>query len=158
MNEEPIDCLTVFYDPNCGLCRTFRSWLEEQPLWVAVRFVGYDSPEALRLMPEIGSLGADKECVVLAGDGHWWQGPDAWLVCLWATKAHRLRAHDLASPRFRPFLRRIVHGISQHRLSLSKLLGLRSERQIEAEVAEFNCPEGSCRLPTLRTAKEGVGA
>lgn len=151
-----MNSITVFYDPGCGLCRSFRLWLEGQALWLPVEFIGFHAPEARERFPAIESVGADRECVVLADDGHWWQGPEAWLVCLWATRAHRVRSHQLAAPVFRPWLRRIVHGISNNRLKLSKLLRLPSERELSSKLKGLECETGGCRLPALREAKHQV--
>ena len=149
-----MNSLTIFHDPSCGLCRRFRQWLESQTLWLKVEFVGYDAPEAARRFPDIGEMGADREIVVLADDGKWWQGPEAWLICLWATREHRVFSHQLAAPRFRPWLRRIVHAVSFNRVRISALLGLRSERELEGRLPQPDCHEGSCQLPALRHAKE----
>jgi len=141
--------LTVFHDPGCGLCRSFREWLQRQPLWVPVRFVGFDTPEAERLFPGIRSLEAGKDCVVQGDDGQWWQGADAWLVCLWATREHRLWSFRLASPMLRPVVRSVVRGISENRLKLSRMLRLYSEREL-AEIWQdeaAGCGDGSCRRP-----------
>jgi predicted DCC family thiol-disulfide oxidoreductase YuxK len=148
-----MNALTIFHDPGCGLCGRFRRWLEGQALWVPVEFVGFDSAEARRRFPGIGSVGAEREIVVMADDGSWWQGPDAWLVCLWATRAHRVLSHRLAGPVFRPWLRRIVHAISQNRVRISWLLGLPSERELETALAGVDCVDGNCRLPALKEAK-----
>ncbi len=154
-----MNSLTVFHDPACGLCRRFRNWLESQALWLPVEFIGFDTAEARNRFPEIASLDAGRECVVLADDGRWWQGPDAWLVCLWTTRAHRVLSHHLAAPLFRPWLERIVHGISSNRLRISWLLGWPSERALEEELGPIDCRDGGCRLPALRSAKEkGVTA
>lgn len=145
--------LTIFHDPGCGLCRGFRRWLEGQALWLPVEFVGYNTAEARRRFPEIVTLDAGTDVVVMADDGRWWQGPEAWLVCLWATRAHRVASHRLAAPAFRPWLRRIVHAISQRRLKISWLLGLASERELEEVLDGVECPDGACRMPALREAK-----
>ena len=146
--------LTIFHDPSCGLCGRFRQWLESQALWLKVEFIGYDEAEAARRFPGIREIDADREIVVLADDGNWWQGPEAWLVCLWATREHRVFSHQLAAPRFRPWLRRIVHAVSSNRVRISALLGLRSERELAAQLPAADCYQGNCRIPALNHAKE----
>ena len=151
---EPVNSLTIFHDSGCGLCRNFRQWLESRALWLPVEFIPFDTREAKRRFHRIDEVGADREIVVLADDGQWWQGPDAWLVCLWATREHRLLSHRLATPLFRPWLRRIVHAISSNRVRISTLLGRRSERDLADRLPEPNCDEGNCRIPALRRTKE----
>ena len=151
-----MNLLTIYYDPRCGLCAGFRRWLESRALWVPVEFIGFDTGEAARRFPGLMDLGADREVVVQADDGTWWQGPDAWLVCLWATKEYRLWSHRLATPLFRPWLRAVVHGISSNRLRLSGLLGLSSDAAIREELGDLEeCLDGACRLPALKAAKTG---
>ena len=141
--------LTVFYDPGCGVCCRFRRWLESQALWLPVEFMGFREKEAEVLMPGLLDLGADRECIVLADDGHWWQGADAWLVCLWATREYRLWSSRLAAPVFRPVLLKVVDAVSSNRLKLSSLLGFSSDREVMAELEkhEVECEDDRCPWP-----------
>jgi predicted DCC family thiol-disulfide oxidoreductase YuxK len=141
--------LTIFYDPRCGLCARFRVWLEAQPKRVSVEFLGYDTPEALRRFPGLGELGADRDVVVLADDGRWWQGSAAWLTCLWTTANHHKWAFHLADPMFQPFVRKAVHLLSENRLTLSRLLKLRTRDDVAdtlRNAPEPTCAGGTCNL------------
>ncbi|MGB6219918.1 thiol-disulfide oxidoreductase DCC family protein [Haloferula sp.] len=147
--------LTIFYDPSCGLCCQFREWLERQALWVATEFIGFQTPEAADRFPQILEVGAAKNCVVLADDGRWWQGADAWIVCLWATREFRLWSHRLAGPVFKPVLGSVVHLISGNRLTLSKLMRLKSDAALVEELKRHQpeCEGGGCALPHLAKVK-----
>lgn len=150
-----MNTLTIFYDSNCGLCRCFREWLERQALWVSVEFIGFQTPDAARRFPNIEKMKADRECLVLADDGRWWQGKDAWIVCLWATREFRIWSIRLASPMFRPLIGNIVHMISSNRLTLSRLMGLRSDQALAEELKQYRpaCEAGNCGLrPHLKEA------
>ncbi|MEP4079186.1 thiol-disulfide oxidoreductase DCC family protein [Haloferula sp.] len=145
--------LTIFYDPACGVCSRFREWLERQPMWIPAEFIGYQTPEAEQRFPGIGRVKADKECVVLAEDGRWWQGADAWIVCLWATREFRLWSNRLAGPVFRPVLGNVVHLISSNRLTLSRLMRLKSDADLAGELKrhEPECDGGQCAMqPPLK--------
>jgi len=126
--------LTIFHDPRCGLCAKFSVWLTTQPRWVEVEFVDWASDEAMCRLPGIREMRADKDVVVLADDGAWWQGDAAWLTCLWATREYRPWAHRLASPALRPWLRRAVALISENRLSLSNLLRLSPDAAVASTI------------------------
>jgi predicted DCC family thiol-disulfide oxidoreductase YuxK len=142
--------LTIFHDPTCGLCAKFRTWLESQPNHVRVEFLAYDSDEAMRLFPGLEALGADRDVVVLADDGRWWQGSAAWITCLWATVAHQAWAFRLSKPALLPFVRKTIHLISENRLSLSRLLRLRGEAQLAKclnPLPEADCKDYRCTLP-----------
>jgi predicted DCC family thiol-disulfide oxidoreductase YuxK len=147
--------LTIFYDPHCGLCARFRAWLEQQPARVRVEFLAYDSAEALRRFPELPAVGADREVVVLADDGRWWQGPAAWITCLWATLDYQDWAFRLASPALLPFVRKTVHLLSENRLTMSRLLRLRGDAVLAHSLSalpEAVCRDGTCALPQRITS------
>ena len=141
--------LTVFYDARCGICCRFRTWLEAQPKRAAVAFVDYQSAEAERLLPGIRGMGADREVVVMADDGRWWQGPAAWLTCLWVTRDHAVWAHRLASPALHPLVRKVALLITENRLTLSRLLHLRANAELSQaleEIPEPDCGTDGCRI------------
>lgn len=143
--------LTIFYDPHCGLCSRFRAWLEREPTRVRIDFLAYDGEEAARRFPGLVGLRADREVVVLADDGRWWQGGPAWITCLWATEAHRDWAFRLATPTLLPLVRKAVHLLSENRLSLSRLLNLRADSSLAQAIhslPEAACPDGSCAIST----------
>lgn len=141
--------LTVFYDPACGLCAAFRNWLEIQPKRVEVKFLPYDSPAALDQFPELMGLGPDEDVVVMADDGRWWQGPAAWITCLWVTRDHRDWAFRLAKPAFQPFVRRVVHLLSENRIVLSRLFRLRHDLDLAKALGSLSppvCVGSACRI------------
>lgn len=134
--------LTIFYDPRCGLCVSFRTWLEAQPKRVSVEFIAYDSPLAGDRFPGLLDLGADRDVVVLADDGRWWQGPAAWLTCLWATIQYHTWSFRLASPVLQPLVKKAVHLLSENRLSLSRLMNLQTDAALHTALGSF--PEATC--------------
>lgn len=141
--------LTIFYDPHCGLCARFRLWLEAQPKRVNVEFLGYDSAEAAQRFPGLLNLGADKEIVVLADDGRWWQGPAAWITCLWATFEYQAWAFRFAAPIFQPLVKKAVHLLSENRLTISRLMSLKADQQLAAAIGSIpdaKCEDGVCRI------------
>lgn len=145
--------LTIFYDPGCGMCAAFRTWLEAQPKHVATDFVSYQSAEAAAKFPGLDKIGADRDIVVLADDGRWWQGEPAWLTCLWTTRGFRVWAFRLAGPIFRPVVKKAVHLLSENRLTLSRLLDLKTDAQLASALAAIptvaSCGTGTCTIPTF---------
>ncbi len=101
--------LTVLYDAACPLCRRFRGWLQRQPLLVPVGFVAAGSPEARRLFPTLDHVRTLEEVTVVADDGAVWTDEHAWVMCLWATFAHRPLAERLARPSGLPLARTAAH-------------------------------------------------
>ncbi len=152
--------ITVFYDPECGVCRSFRLWLKSQSLWLTVDFIGYDTPEAEAAFPGIRGMNPGADVIVLADTGQWWQGADAWLTCLWATVEYRPWSFRLSAPIFRPVLMQVVHLISTNRMRISKLMQLRSDRQLASELSaeDTGCDaSGHCGVNVWRNAlRKGV--
>ena len=141
--------LTVFHDARCGLCAKFRHWLESQPKRVAVEFLPYDSPQAVTRFPVLAILGADRDVVVMADDGRWWQGTAAWLTCLWVTRDYRDWSFRLASPALRPVVKKAVHLLSENRLTLSRLLNLKDDRDLARALESATAPcclDETCHL------------
>lgn len=141
--------LTIFHDPRCGLCARFRGWLEAQPRRVGVEFLAYDSPEAALRFPDLMTLGGDKDIVVLADDGRWWQGTAAWLTCLWTTCEYRAWSFRLAAPVFQPLVKKAVHLISTNRFAISRLFGIHGDSRLAAAldaVPPPDCEEDVCRF------------
>lgn len=140
-------CLTIFHDPRCGLCLGFRTWLEAQPRRVAVEFLPFDSAEAAARFPGLLELGADRDVVVMVDDGHWWQGPAAWITCLWTTRDFRDWSFRLAAPALQPFVRKSVHLLSANRLTISRIFADRTDSQIAATLEAFPatvCGDSTC--------------
>lgn len=126
-----ITTLYAFYDGECGLCYACRRWLSTQAQLVSVRFLRYQSEEALRLCPCLPDLHPEREIVVMADTGEIYQGDSAWITLLWATAAWRSAAVDLSSPGLRGMARRVVEAISENRLTLSRWLGMKKEERCE---------------------------
>ncbi|GHC57569.1 thiol-disulfide oxidoreductase DCC family protein [Roseibacillus persicicus] len=146
--------LTIFHDPGCGLCHNFHRWLLSQKAYLTIEFVAYDSEEARTRFPLIAELDAGAEIVVLADDGRWWQGPPAWLTCLWALKDYRKFAFLLAAPSLRPMVERTCHLLSENRFKVSQLLRLRPE-ELGSIVAAYqpSCSTDACAPGNLQRAK-----
>lgn len=146
--------LTIFHDPRCGLCAKSKTWLSAEPKRIHVEFLAYDSAEATARFPGLLTLGADRDVVVLADDGRWWQGTAAWLTCLWATHQYRDWSFRLASPLLQPLVRKAVHLLSENRLTLSRLMNLRTDEALASAMHSLpdpNCGSGECRVrPRVR--------
>jgi predicted DCC family thiol-disulfide oxidoreductase YuxK len=143
--------LYIFYDQHCGLCSSFRRWLESQPAYVRFAFIAYDTEQARQLLPDIATRRADEEILVLGNDGSLWQGGSAWITCLWALVSYRGWAITLANTLPAERLKRVVQWISQRRIQISQLLRLRPD-QILRQSALVDCENGSCKRPAAYTA------
>lgn len=107
--------LTVLYDSGCALCCRTRRWLQEQPQYVPLEFVGAATDDARERFPHLDPHDTLQEFTVVSDDGAIYRGGKAWLMCLWATKKHRGWALRLATPAMLPSVRRLVGWVSSRR-------------------------------------------
>lgn len=78
--------LVVFYDERCDFCCRCRDWLERQQAYLPIEYV---AGGAARSQADYAGLPAGSDLVVLGDGGQVWTGPEALLVCLWATERYR---------------------------------------------------------------------
>lgn len=90
--------LTVLYDDRCPLCRMFSTWLARQPTLVGLDLVPAGSGYARLRFPALDHERTLEEITVVSDAGEVWTGAHAWVMCLWATAAHRGLAESLARP------------------------------------------------------------
>ena len=122
--------LTVAYDANCALCRRARRWLESQAQLVPLEFVAAGSPAATARFPGITVLGS--ELVVGDERGQVWTGPNAFVMCLWATADHRALARRISSPALAPIAEKFFEQLSSNRGALGRVFG------------DPECDDGTC--------------
>ena len=113
--------LTVLYDERCAFCVRCRDWLATQPVLVDVQLLPAGSPEALARVG--GAAWVGTELVVLDEEGHAWTGPDAFLMCMWATARFREWAYRFSGPRLGRFAERFFLHVSKQRGRYSQWLG-----------------------------------
>ncbi|MGI8604176.1 MAG: thiol-disulfide oxidoreductase DCC family protein [Verrucomicrobiales bacterium] len=111
--------LYVFYDGECDLCQRCRAWLLNEPAFVLVVFIPFQTALYDPRFVGLEALSPEREMIVVSDDGSIWQGGAAWLMCLWALKRYRTWAQRLAARGLLPFVRKIVEMISRHRLKIS---------------------------------------
>ncbi|WP_460447692.1 DCC1-like thiol-disulfide oxidoreductase family protein, partial [Angustibacter aerolatus] len=109
---EAVTELVVLYDADCPLCRWVRGWLGGTPLLVPLRWVPCGSEQARRLLPWLDHDRTRGELTVVGSGGRVWTAGDAWIVCLWATAAHRGLAQRLATPAGRPTARAVALAVA----------------------------------------------
>ena len=73
----------------------------------------------------------DQEIVVMSDTGDVWQGAAAWVMCLWALEEYRAWSARLATPSMQAIARTVVHWISSHRIGLSRLMGFKSDADLQ---------------------------
>jgi predicted DCC family thiol-disulfide oxidoreductase YuxK len=134
---QPVKSLTVLYDPSCGLCTSAKAWILTQPSLVGLEFVDAGSRDARAAYRELPA----GELAVVADTGEVWLGNRAWIVCLWALREYRGLAVRLTTPGLLRLARQAFLAVSRNRLALSRLLELRSERELEQRLMKEGVPQ-----------------
>lgn len=141
----PMTQLTIFYDLRCGLCCRVKAWMQRQRAYVNLRFLPFDSPTAIAVLPELPDLDPEGQIVVYADTGEVYQGSEAWITCLWSLRGWRGWARRFSRPEWHPVMNHICHIISSNRLKLSQLFCLTPERASRIGQEENQCEGGTCR-------------
>lgn len=131
-------CLTIAYDPKCGLCTRIGEWLWKQPKRIALRLVPAD--RAAQLYPALAGHFANDELVVVSDDGAVYFGDHAWLMCLFALRHYRHWAKRLSRPALLPLARQAFAVLSANRRRVSRWLGLLSDAELARELRPVNLP------------------
>jgi hypothetical protein len=82
---------------------------------VQLDLVAAGSHQARLRFPTLDHRRALEEITVVGDDGSVWTGPHAWVMCLWATAAHRPLAERLARPAWLPLARGAAFGAARLR-------------------------------------------
>ena len=127
--------LYVLFDAECGLCRKCRWWLQCQPAFVELRFLPLQSPEVARRFPGIERFNLREQLFVISDEGAVYQGPHAWIMCLWALREYRAWSQRLARPALLPWARRACELLSDHRLTLSAWFASHSDEALGEDSA-----------------------
>ncbi len=112
--------LYVLFDQDCALCRTCSGWLAQQPAFIPLHFIPLQSPDLERRFPGVGKLDFREKLVVVSDEGAFYQGPNAWIICLYALRDYREWSFRLAHPALLPFARRACELVARNRLALSR--------------------------------------
>ena len=126
--------IEVFYDGRCGMCCTFHEWVARQPRAFAIRFIPYQSPEAERVFPGLGTLDPAREMIVRTDSGEIHRGAEAWVWCLHSCANHQEKARKLSGPRMLPLAVKVCHVLAANRHSLSKLFFRAKDRKVREKL------------------------
>jgi predicted DCC family thiol-disulfide oxidoreductase YuxK len=115
-------CLYVLFDAECELCVRCRKWLMQQPAFVPLVFIPFQSDEAQRRFPGIDALKPSEQLLVISNEGAVYRGANAWVMCLWALENYRENAQRLAHPVLLPLAKAVCELLSRNRFFLSDIL------------------------------------
>nr|WP_202501187.1 DCC1-like thiol-disulfide oxidoreductase family protein [Streptomyces sp. SID5785] len=103
------------FDAECPLCTFVRGWLARQPQLVPLDFVPAGSAAARARYPGIDHAATLGDITVVGDGGQIYRGPSAWIVCMWALRAHRATAHRMTTPAGMKVAKQIVLGAAKYR-------------------------------------------
>lgn len=149
--------LFILYDANCLFCRRCRLWLEEQPAYFEVIFVVAGSTEAQCRFPGIEKLGAANALTVISDDGAVYQGPSAFIMCLYALVDFREWSLRLSRPVLLPFARQMFEIISNNRVGFSKWFRASTDEAMMGALAKTPPPLcGNENMSCLKAPRENA--
>jgi predicted DCC family thiol-disulfide oxidoreductase YuxK len=140
-------CLYVLFDADCELCVRCRTWLMQQPAFVPLVFIAFQSDEAQRRFPGIDALEPGEQLLVISDEGAVYRGAHAWIMCLWALENYREHAQRMAHPVLLPFARIVCELLSGNRFFLSDAL-FRQEPQNTARLLTARHPRRQANCST----------
>ena len=70
-------CLYVLFDADCELCVRCGNWLAQQPAFVPLVFIAFQSDEAQRRFPGIDGLKPGEQLLVISDEGAVYRGAHA---------------------------------------------------------------------------------
>ena len=125
-------CLYILFDGDCELCMRCRHWLMQQPAFVPLVFIAFQSDEAQRRFRGIDALVPGEQLLVISDEGAVYRGAHAWIMCLWALENYREHAQRVAHPVLLPLAKAVSELLSRNRFFLSDAL-FRQEPQSAAQ-------------------------
>lgn len=158
---QPIQQLTVLYDPTCGFCVRCRQWLEKQAKLIDMRFVPSGSSRQQRLFPGLvcktDDQGRPDELIVIDDANRVYRNDKAWVMCFYALRDYRALSMRLARPGMAGLARRAYAMVSGNRRRLSALLGLVGQggddqlrQTLQAQPDTPRCNNALCALRDAR--------
>lgn len=147
--------LFVLYDDRCGLCRWARRWVEEQPTFLDVVFLGATSEAARRTFPSLPVSDPPDELVVVSDEGEVYRGGSAWVMVLYGLQDYREWSLRLGSPALLPLARRGFAWLSRNRGRFSHWLGL-DDDELSRKLDRVDAP--SCDLTAAAGEPRASGA
>ena len=124
--------LFVLFDANCGLCWKMRNWLASQATFVPLHFLAAGSEGAKAAFPGLRPESTLGVLHVVSDRGRVWKGPNAWVMCLWATRRWRALSLTLSSPTWNRLIGSFVTSFSSNRHFLTSVLGMEAPAESPA--------------------------
>lgn len=113
--------LTILHDTSCPFCCRCVEWLKAQPKYLELEFLAADSTLVEYRYPGLKTEFLKKELTVIDDAGGVYYGENAYVICLYALRKYRHWSVRLNNPGARPFVRKALQAVTEHRHILSEL-------------------------------------
>lgn len=121
-----LETVTVLYDGECGLCAGLKQHFEKEPTWVRLEFLAFQDPTVAERFPGVEAYEPSRQLVVIDDLKNVYQGDNAWIMVLYATRRYWPLAMDLGQSGLRSLARSLCLWVSRHRKTLSHPLLLKT--------------------------------
>jgi hypothetical protein len=127
-----------------------RNWLAQQPTFVPLVFIAFQSDQAQRRFPGIAALKPGEQLLVISDEGAVYRGANAWIMCLWALE-NREHAQRLAHPALRPLAKLVCELLSRNRFFVSDVLFRQEPHNAARKVAaHYGLHKGTWAIANCR--------
>jgi predicted DCC family thiol-disulfide oxidoreductase YuxK len=122
--------LFVLYDAQCSFCLRCRQWVAAQPTFLTLAFIPFQSPELIARFEGIESFRSKGQLLVVGDDGAVYQGPNAFIMLLYALMDYREWSARLATPALIPFAAQALDLLSSGRQNVLRWLSCLNDGQL----------------------------
>jgi len=95
--------LFILYDAQNEFALRCRHWLGDNPSFLPLEFIPFQSPELLAKIPGVEAYKSSHHLLVVSNEGAVYAGPQAFIMCLYALEKYRDWAGRLSTPELLPF-------------------------------------------------------
>jgi predicted DCC family thiol-disulfide oxidoreductase YuxK len=104
--------LYILYDVQCPFVLRCRGWLGDQTALVNLEFIPFQTPHLVWQFKGIEAYPTKNQLLVINENGGVYEGPNAFIMCLWALEKYREMSVRLSSPALLPMAREAFELLS----------------------------------------------
>ncbi|MDB6122177.1 MAG: hypothetical protein JWQ71_1170 [Pedosphaera sp.] len=144
--------LYILYDAQCPFTLRYRHWLGDQPSFVPLEFIPFQSPELVAQFEGIAAYGTKAQLLVINNDGGVYQGPSASIICLFALKEYRDWAMRLSAPNLLPLATEAFDMLASGGKEIARWLSRLDDTELINVLSYEACRQSNQRQQPERTA------
>jgi len=129
-----IERVEVYYDGNCGMCCTFKEWVNTQEHVYTIELYAYQSADAQKKFSELHQLDPARQMIVRTNDGSIYKGAEGWVICLSGLTKYQDVAVRLSNKYMLPVAMQVCKMLSANRLCISKVFFRKKDKELRDQL------------------------